>query len=243
MDVVTLAMAKAYTDSQRIGYTEPEKVLYWNGDTTNKEAFDASTDIVRISAEYVDLSKVENLMVKIAENQTLETKATYAREYIEDDVYVDCLMSALEPEYPVLVGFPTDIEGFFGIYAVTNYPGYRFESATIPGAVHTIDPKYLPSGVSAIRTIQLTTPVAMDGETQLTAEEGKELDAALEAVCPVSLRLNLDMGDVYNPCALVFNKMGDAFMCYVFEGTTILSLVLMQNEPTMWSVIVSVVVG
>ena len=64
MDLVTLALAKQYTDSQRIGHIDAPEPILWDGDISGLHTFVTDeVSLVRISPEVPDLRRANHIEV------------------------------------------------------------------------------------------------------------------------------------------------------------------------------------
>lgn len=176
MDAITLAMAKAYSDSKG-GYARKDtKTLTWDGDTTNSEnIFD--TAVVKISDEIVDLSTASAVTLRMMDGggETL-AKNDFTVFYEEG---LQLLTYPLDDKV-LLVNVPVESENVFapGLYATVFEDVYRFESVTlVTETIHPIDPKYLP-GV-CLPVVEITSAeYPQSGTVALSAEESAALTAA-----------------------------------------------------------------
>ena len=65
MDLITLALAKQYTDSQRLGYVEGQEPIIWDGDTTGKSVIELGAQLlVQIAPEVLDLTTASRVVAR-----------------------------------------------------------------------------------------------------------------------------------------------------------------------------------
>lgn len=157
LDVLTLAAAKKYTDSQRLGYTETvKKTITWDGNTEGKLAIPAENMLaykvsdtpIKITQDNIKRIRFSNDSVKIdgyvVQSQTAENGATMSAvigimgmvtgqlaAVAYDDIYVD-----------------GDLIIEKGVYFGMGYNGKDYISIleTEEEVIHKVDPKYLPEG-------------------------------------------------------------------------------------------------
>lgn len=151
MDMITLAMAKAYSDNQRLAYVEEKETEFFP--KTTFEGF-----------QLVDSFDVAVYSVQTSYGIPVEAGKQYT--VVFDGVRYKCVAKAKGTELSVLGDPSYDPDSSGGItgngepFCIWTYPGenYAFIDTTIPGSshtveiyaaaetVHTIDPKYLPKG-------------------------------------------------------------------------------------------------
>lgn len=163
-DERVLTEAKAYTDSQRVGYTEPGKVFTFDGDTTGKYVVG---NMVKLSDAPLDLTKVKSVTVTGIESTPITYDASALTVVdIEAGSYL-----ALD-DLPTVLYCPEDTfndegeeipKGTYTFFDVGIYVSrVEFEET-----IHPIDPKYLPeSGVGYVEKTQ----TAILPETVVTPE-------------------------------------------------------------------------
>lgn len=159
MDLITLALAKKYTD-EKAGYSE-QNVFTFDGNTDGKLVVN---NMVRVSTKKIDATTAVSVTgMAGGVEQTIEKE----NMTIEDGVlsfqglcFVLC-SNGEDEEYPV------------GVYVLATEEMYvsRVEFAE---TIHTIDPKFIPGAVLPV--VELSTYPMPDG-APLTAEENAKLDA------------------------------------------------------------------
>lgn len=189
MNIVTLAMAKAYTNSQRLGHVESKRITY-DGKSEKIDMLGGNANTVaKISDEPFDLSTVCRLYLKFRDGMEIavekESITIYAEggiEFIGNNTALIFCMSVPENND---VGLPA------GLYVADGFDENgdefyvpRIETETIV----PIDPKYLP-GV-CLPVVELSTTVASGAV--FTAEENAKLTAAFAEGVPIVLNCSLD---------------------------------------------------
>lgn len=122
------------------GYTEPGKVITWDGDTTGLAALPYGEAIgYKVSDDVVDLSNV----TKVVFEDGAEVPPIALR--VENDGIVQILGNWDDPtRYPYVAVVPQDIEvEGYAVSKGTYFVEY-IRSIEFAETVHTIDPKFLP---------------------------------------------------------------------------------------------------
>lgn len=143
----TLEQAKAYTDSQRLGYTEPGKVYTFDGDTTGKVTFVSNgIQYVRIAQEHIDPENITRIVVSMYGNIAEFGRGDFRISWNNRHDSYSVMIPSDEQEVTIIFGYSKDPDMW--IFADPNYNSFvvRVEYAE---TIHTIDPKYLPEGGSA----------------------------------------------------------------------------------------------
>lgn len=219
-DPITLAMARAYTNSQRIAYSEGEsKTLTWDGDTTNVEDL-IDVSAVKLTDDLVDLNTASSVTLKLFDGGTETLKKDQFLVVEEDGAQ---LLVFPDDERVLLISIPAEVEGVngTGLYVHLHEPDiYRFESVTIgTEVIHPIDPKFLP-GV-CLPVVELETEIIPDGSNiELTEAEGNALTATVATGLPIVLKLRL--GDQkLSAIAFRANDAEDESPMYLLQFSTI----------------------
>lgn len=174
MDLITLAMAKKYTD-EKAGYSE-QNVFTFDGNTDGKLVVN---NMVRVSTKKIDATTavsvtgmaggVEKTIVK--ENMTIEDGVLS----FQGLCFVLC-SNGEDEEYPV------------GVYVLATEEMYvsRVEFAE---TIHTIDPKFIPGVVLPV--VEIATEIPTNGElAMLTAEETAAIQAVIDLEMPAVIRFS-----------------------------------------------------
>lgn len=147
MDVVTLALAKQYADSQRIAYEEGD-MFYFDGNITGLEAIDV---LVRVSDKSVDLRKIKSVQLVTVTNGEVTGTDTFNKFTVEGEGLVTMLI-ADETGAPYVVNVSEDyeLEGTMvhrGFYVFAQDLGFvkSYVSCVDMKTIHPIDPKYIPA--------------------------------------------------------------------------------------------------
>ena len=212
----TLEQAKAYTDEQRLGYTEPAKVLTF--DISNYTEEDYVMGVwAKISDEPVDLSKVAEVMVDAGEELVFsDLTVGVLPDGVPLQIPHSCLFGELEGEpVPLVLTLDTTDLSLVGTYVIADaFRGYiKFAEV-----VHKIDEKYLPSG-GGLPVVELTTNFLVSLENgepvTLSAEECAQIDAAVA----LSDYLLLKMAFTIIPTVLNASVDGKVAAAAYFPGT------------------------
>lgn len=172
--------AKAYTDSQRLAYSEKHGTdISWDGDSTGKLVLkDALTQVSKMPT---DLSQVESVasMVLVDVGGVLQSGTEYVLPlnemvYQRLDEYTDVLMAGDS----IFVGSCTK-EHYVDAFDVNVPAGTYFASSEaayvsrliMKETIHPIDPKYLPKGgVGYEDKTTLTYDGVIDGKTYFESD-------------------------------------------------------------------------
>lgn len=179
MDMITLALAKQYTDSQKLAYTEGGGSLIWDGNTEGKEVY--NENFVRVSTKALDLNEIAT--VTLSENGEVTTIAAS-----EGNVIVDNGASLFIADVPLIISVSVAGTADFAYFDVGTYlfttpeADAYVSSVTFKETIHPIDPKYLP-GV-CLPVVELSTVIAESG-TALTEAESAALTEAYESGLPI----------------------------------------------------------
>ena len=181
MDILTLSMAKAYSD-EKGGYTE-KKTLTNDGNNEGKESLDAvdipTVRIVEVIDPYT-ITEVTMLYngetLVFPKDQLVVTEHNDCETSVSVDGNIGVLILEENNNYGASAGTYVASAMEIGV-CVT-----RIETETI----HPIDPKYLPEGIGGgLPVVELTTRLAT-GVT-LTEEESAALTAVYESEVPVAV--------------------------------------------------------
>lgn len=177
MDLITLALAKKYTD-EKAGYSE-QNVFTFDGNTEGKLVVN---NMVRVSTKKIDATTavsvtgmaggVEQTIVK--ENMTIDDGVLS----FQGLCFVLC-SNGEDEEYPV------------GVYVLATEEMYvsRVEFAE---TIHPIDPKFIPGAVLPV--VELSTEPTEEG-APLTEKESAAIQAAYDTGMPCVVKMNLQLGD------------------------------------------------
>ena len=184
------------------GYTEKGKTLLtFDGDVSDKYVEDVLG--VKVSDATTDWSNVGIVEMTSGDGVNSLTSGFT----VETTEFYDLLCS---DGFPLAYSLPNDVEGTpKGTYVYYDGTYYVSRVATAE-TVHTIDPKYLPSGGGGggLPYVELETPIMLNddgtGEGALSAEESAKLTEAFATSLPVVVKISFNsMLDV----TLVFNAM------------------------------------
>lgn len=168
MDVVTLALAKQYTNSQRVAYTDPAKVFTFDGDRTGKVVTELVTGkYVRISDVPMDFKTVTKITSQFhpvlaaafgipekqeltAESLTVKDESYDGNEYQllgTDDGYFAISITSNPVDIPLGLYVMCGTFGEQGIELDgidPNETAMWVSSVEFPETIHPIDPKFIP---------------------------------------------------------------------------------------------------
>lgn len=209
MDMITLAMAKAYSDSKG-GYSKPGKVLTYDGNKTGKPVI--GDIMVKISDNPIDLNAVESITVAgvtvLKENFSVEGEDQGAALFMGGMVVV--------ASYTEDVDVGDGNVATKGVWVAHSDTGY-VSKVVLAETIVPIDQKYLP-GV-CLPVVELTTEPTAEGAV-LTAEESAKLDAVATLKLPIIVKCNIG-----SPIATtaMWNDDANAFMILMgFTAVTII---------------------
>ena len=159
MDMITLAMAKAYTNSQRLASVEPSKVFTYDGGEDAEFLYvgSGSLRVATLSKDSFDLSGIKRIKCKFASTgQELEfVEGDYT--LIDFGEFKALQVSLGNQTAPVVFSHP--MGGLYG-YAQEGF-GYC-SYVEFAETVHPIDPKYLPECIGAKTDIWDTEDVIQE---------------------------------------------------------------------------------
>ena len=169
MDMITLAMAKKYADSQRLGYVTEVTVM-----------LDADTEIDDdMGGSFVGIEPADENMLEAGKSYTVTTDSgTYTAvcsalgdsSFVVGNAKVFGLVDTGE-SFGVFLFY----ESSNWVFLCLDYNGGSHMRVAEVGAVHTIDPKYLP-GAEIIDMTEATSveiPLAFAEEIKANALAGK----------------------------------------------------------------------
>ena len=241
MDMITLAMAKAYCDSK--GGYENSYSMTFDGNTEGKVTIPLMNGVSFVKVSNKVLSKEELLgatyvsfdgkTIVIAEKNIFDNSAVgattqfygvMADNMTDAPTIVSCKACTID-----FGGFPLTVpsDGTYFIYMMMGIAMYV--SSLSNETIVPIDQKYLP-GV-CLPVVELTTEFSLDGaEVALTEAESKNMDKAAKASLPI----------------VVSGMFAGGKVMYVFsatslpDGTTVYNALIMNitliitNESGAW---------
>lgn len=166
MDAITLALAKQYTNGQRIAWIDSQ-TLSFDGDVTGKETMELNSIVyARIAESSIDVQSVSGVTLNMSGNEYKCAKSDLSA-LVEDGIgAVTAAMS--NAEIIAVISVPPNHEdvpsGTFVIADGVNYIS-RVETETI----HQIDEKFIPGTV--LQTVTLVTEIPGSGSVRLSAED------------------------------------------------------------------------
>lgn len=213
MDIVTLAMAKAYSDSKG-GYTKPGKVYTFDGNLDGKESYEVQQNfyMVKVSDEVCDLNSIEEIVLLSSMNGSKTFKKKDITVGIDAGVLativngVACVFSANEGNE---AGYP---KGTFILY-ISYDEHYEYVSKIqFAETIVPIDPKFLTPMGGGLPVVKLTTEPAADG-VRLTDEES----AAIRAAWTDGLPAVISFAYYGTPVSGVFSYFSGVYTMTSFE--------------------------
>jgi hypothetical protein len=201
MDMITLAMAKTYTDSQRLAHTDPSVTLSWDGDESNNEIVRIEGfRFVKVSNDPYDLNRAASLTIG---NVTVELRSG---EYLVQTENGNSMLMSVNGSTVWAISMEDDDNVDFtkGTWLLTAYTAITFAET-----VHPIDPKYL--GGAALPVVELTTTFANGAD--LTEKEDKLLKAAWERNTPVVIKLSVSFDTTNSDMCAVWSRADHVGLC------------------------------
>lgn len=181
MDILTLAMAKAYSDSKG-GYTVPGKVITWDGDTANKDTFDNAGQLLyRVTDTVVDLAKAARIEIS---GEKYDAPGSIPVEGIGMAIF-----HPVSNETALVVTVLLDVEADGGSLRKGTYFAEDVRSIETHETIHPIDPKFLPGvclPVVELSTAE-TTELYNNGSVELSEEAFKTVKMAYAQRMPLIL--------------------------------------------------------
>lgn len=200
MDVLTLALAKKYTDSQRLGYEENKEIV-WDGNTAGKYIIEEVLALV--STVPMDLTSVERVTI----NNGLNEYITYDNSVLTVAELDENKSALMVGEFSLVVSvtknyFLEGTEYKTGTYLYFKNAEYVSKVET-KETIHTINPKFLP-GV-CLPVVELSTTLSPGAS--FTEEENAKLNAIWESGTPMVTNCILDLGNNgrYTDCRVVWS--------------------------------------
>lgn len=147
MDMITLAMAKAYSDSKG-GYSEPSKAYTYDGILEGKEYVEAQPGkiLVKISDEICYYDTIESVSLTGEKGSGTLGKEKLVFEELDEAGNIAILCNGLELGTIVNETFADVFSpGIWVLYEVNELTGITYVSKIqLTETIHPIDPKYLP---------------------------------------------------------------------------------------------------
>lgn len=259
MDLLTLAMAKAYTD-QKAGYVETKKtVLTFDGDLTGKDVLHLNEAIkmVKLSDNAFEASDLIGFTIYTRRDTNGVTVIEETSNYTKDKLFISTqeetnswTASLSKDVEPVIQCLKEDFifdggsiaKGLYVGYAsaesdTMSYVSYVSKVEFVTEIVHTIDPKFLP-GVCLPVVDLIGYEENTNGEHISVYIEGANaeiLNAAMEQKIPCFVKFSVSVLGV--DFALFFelvpgNMLGadtDEFVYYKEFGNTVFIIVKVFN--------------
>ena len=205
MDLLTLSMAKKYTDSQRLGHTET-KAITWDGNTEGKHGINmgqftltkASDVPINVTAE--NLKRMVFTVTDKKDTRVENIDLSKLDVFISPDGNNITIIQSEGVEAPLAMIFPETVEqmGEKGVYLLDidlsgafGDGAHQYVSLLETETIHQIDQKFIPGVILPV--VELTTHFPTDGSTaSLTAEESEQLTAAAKNALPIVAKFAID---------------------------------------------------
>lgn len=224
MDMITLAMAKSYTNSQRLGYTETVDFMI-----VEKTKFDFAPelgvgDLYAVEIESVNRDKITaglQLVVHYDGEDYICTVMEVSGVFAFGNLGV--LGIGPDTGEPFLI---TDNGDRLGVIAADTAETHTIGIICDTETVHTIDPKFIPGAVLPV--VKLTTVVTAEG-AELTVEEAAKMDAL--SGNPAVLKANVEgVGEI---CGVINAMVVGGQQSYMVGFGTL--YVILQNSDGAWT--------
>lgn len=240
MDITTLALAKRYTDSQRLAHTET-KTITWDRNIDGMEVVmleeNAENNVyyraVKVSDDPVELTKdsVRHLEIFSVQFEGEEYECSESLSVNLDEAIfasgkgMNYLILDQFGGNPAVIVAPQDITGtddegneivFItkGLWFADFYANsttYCITSMTVD-EIHRIESKYLPIG-GGLPVVTITTaPDRIGDEFVLTEEESKQLDTAAATNSPCIINCAMADDGTQTTIANFVNAYGNGYM-------------------------------
>lgn len=204
MDAVTLALAKAYTNSQRNGYVEYRDIVCF------PEAEFEFIGAVNLNIPGNPFGDGDTVTVVYDGVEYVRTAKLFPEEYngLASGYYVGNLKfvggeDTGEP-FALLSGFDRSYSNFLGFIVVDTdnfvdlggeeYSTHRIGCKTVAETIHPIDPKFLPGAVLPV--VELSTVPSTEGSPLTEAETAAIVEMAQNST-PIVLKFHDSDGAYY----------------------------------------------
>lgn len=231
MDAVTLALAKAYTNSQRIAYIEPGKVLIEH-EIVSDEGLDFGLPLI----DLVPGRKYTVTLFDGVESVSGEYEAMEIR--IEEENYHVVYLGN-----PSIFGWEDNGELFLvasgkfgteGEFGVVGALGGAIDNITVETTetIHPIDPKFLPGAV--------VLETDLSAATALSEADCTKLNDAVKAGLPITAKVSLMGGSVTTVLQMVKFPADDGSEVILLNTpkipTLMVETIILAQEGDSWSV-------
>jgi hypothetical protein len=205
MDLITLAMAKAHSDSKG-GYVEKHKVTANSRDFDNSEftvmgvGFSLVSPLMPTKEELAGGKIIIRLYNSTAEEQL---ECTIGDVLFDDEMVYGGKLHAgnIKTSYMVAIAYKTGEWAAVGetiektgiyIHFPNMEEGISFELTFEWETIHPIDPKFIPGAVLPV--VEISTNPSTEG-APLTAEESAAIQAAFDTGMPCVVKINLRLSE------------------------------------------------
>lgn len=229
MDITTLALAKAYTDSQRLAYVETGKAVVFQQTEFNipYDDTDGLAFVEMLPSPFTLFLEKEYEVVWNGDPYKFVCKDC-TEEFGDPSVYIGgrSVFGEEDTEAPFTIIFANyEGEPFVGVYVpgTTEDVTVSLLISTEIETIHPIDPKYLPGAVLPV--------VEISNIENLTEEEQATLTAYADQRTPILVKL-FDGGVLMASGVFLFLDPGNGQKIYALAG-----LCSIMYVDSSWSVI------
>ena len=220
MDMITLAMAKAYSDSKG-GYVKPGEVIAFDGNTNGKEIFadtDMGLSLVKVSDKFYDLSKVNRIVA--TDPATGEKQDIPFSAFTENG---ESLAGGFAGEtYVISTDGTGDNMGFLTPGTWVLEKGIYISRVEFAETIVPIDQKYLPGVcLPVVEIAEYAADIATEVNTKLTACIGT----------PIVLKVGSATGTV--TVLLMHYQYADRHMFYATAGEGV--IIISSEDGVTWT--------
>lgn len=233
MDIISMIMSRNNGGGEPLAYEEYTYApISFDGNMTDKVIINA-TDLgfensgrgyFKISDEPIPVNNIEEIFMKWGNGTPQSSHFNFNIAKVEEDVYFVFSEEENASELPLIFVVDDSNSDIYGTWAMAQlvpellYVNYI--SGKIKKLIHPIDPKYIPGAVLPVVEIA-SAPYPIDGSTvALSAEESKELSAAIATGLPAVIKYFIQQGDTDDtklPFSIVADNNG-GFMFYGKNG-------------------------
>ena len=236
MDMITLAMAKAYSDKKG-GYTEPGKKYTFDGNTEGRIVVpvSGSDSFVKISDDMPDLHKLTDLAYSSGGHATADALTIQDVKPGDDTLYGAVGMVAIGGNAPYVV-VVTDTASSpipeTGLYAIMVGGSFWISSIEFAETIVPIDQKYL--GGVCLPVVELSTPFSI-GAT-FTDAENAALYKAFNSSSPFVLRCSIETTSygTFTDCKVVVFSAKTAFINVMAFSVLDVKVSMQSTDGSTW---------
>ena len=238
-------MAKAYTDSQRLAYSEKEThTVTFDGDATGKEILNLDFDYVKMLDYAVGLDEMDNITVRSNNDGkilSLNKGQFFASE--SDGINIFGIDTSDDTGFMYVISVPNEIVGedltfTTGTYFAMSEMGHTSSITYTTKTVKTIDPELLPGVCLPIVKLD-TIPVEGEESTVLSAEDVAKMTSlnGLPGIITINATPEVRATGVFS---CVHNGDSALVYCADLVGTMIMISRLNYGDSHVWLISTSV---